>query len=82
MERIVREEQILDVTVTGFVNQSRISEMYVDADVLVLPSLLEQWGLVVNEAMYFGLPLVLSDKAFQLASKRHRHLVNGRPEDP
>jgi glycosyltransferase involved in cell wall biosynthesis len=32
-------------------------------DIFVLPSKLhETWGLVVNEAMNFGLPVIVSDK--------------------
>ncbi len=45
----------------GFVNQSRIGYYYRAADLLVLPSHHETWGLVVNEAMQFGLPAVTSD---------------------
>jgi glycosyltransferase involved in cell wall biosynthesis len=32
------------------------------ADVFVLPSAFEPWGLVVNEALCFGLPVITSDK--------------------
>jgi glycosyltransferase involved in cell wall biosynthesis len=47
---------------TGFVNQSKISEVYVVADLLVLPSEADEtWGLVTNEAMASGLPCVVSD---------------------
>lgn len=35
---------------------------YCASDVLVLPSLFEPWGLVVNEAMAFGLPVVVSEE--------------------
>jgi glycosyltransferase involved in cell wall biosynthesis len=46
----------------GFQNQSQIGRYYAAADALVLPSLSETWGLVVNEAMNFGLPVIVSDK--------------------
>jgi glycosyltransferase involved in cell wall biosynthesis len=46
----------------GFVNQSRLAAIYVAADLLVLPSQSETWGLVVNEAFACGLPAVLSDR--------------------
>ena len=45
----------------GFKNQSDIPAYYAVADVLVLPSDDETWGLVVNEAMASGLPAVVSD---------------------
>src|SRR5262249_39371000 len=36
---------------------------YALADCFVLPSLWEEWGLVVNEAMASGLPVVVSETA-------------------
>jgi len=48
----------------GFVNQSEMGQWYAVADCLVLPSKKgagETWGLVVNEALQFGLPAVVSD---------------------
>lgn len=44
----------------GFRNQSAIPAFYAAADVLVLPSDEETWGLVVNEAMASGLPAIVS----------------------
>lgn len=48
--------------VEGFVNQSELGAYYAAADMLVLPSAQETWGLVANEAMACGKPIVVSDK--------------------
>jgi glycosyltransferase involved in cell wall biosynthesis len=45
----------------GFVNQSQLPSVYRAADLLVLPSLFEPFGLVVNEAMCCGRPVAVSD---------------------
>lgn len=45
----------------GFVNQQGMPEIYAAADVLVLPSEHEPFGLVVNEAFACGLPAIVSD---------------------
>jgi glycosyltransferase involved in cell wall biosynthesis len=51
-----------NISFAGFLNQSRIPEAYAASDVLVLPSDAgETWGLVVNEAMASGLPVIVSD---------------------
>jgi glycosyltransferase involved in cell wall biosynthesis len=52
-----------DVHLAGFLNQSELPDAYAAADVFCLPSVFhETWGLVVNEALNFGLPVVVSDK--------------------
>jgi glycosyltransferase involved in cell wall biosynthesis len=48
--------------VTGFVNQAELPSYYHAADILVLPSQAEPWGLVVNEAMNAGVLPVVSDR--------------------
>jgi glycosyltransferase involved in cell wall biosynthesis len=48
--------------VTGFVNQSELPAYYHAADVIVLPSEVENWGLVLNEAMAAGVLPVVSDR--------------------
>jgi glycosyltransferase involved in cell wall biosynthesis len=61
LEQFARDRLIPDVHFAGFVNQSELPRAYALADLLVLPSAFhETWGLVVNEAMNFGLPVVLS----------------------
>lgn len=47
---------------TGFINQSDIGRYYASADLFVMCSDAgETWGLATNEAMNFGLPVVVSD---------------------
>jgi glycosyltransferase involved in cell wall biosynthesis len=66
-----------DVHFAGFLNQSELAEAYVAADVFCLPSIEhETWGLVVNEALNFGLPVVVSDKV-GCAADLVRHGWNG-----
>jgi len=38
-------------------------DVYSISDVLVLPSHSDSWGLVVNEAMAFGLPVIVTDRS-------------------
>lgn len=52
----------LPVTFTGFLNQQAMPEALACADVLVLPSAHEPWGLIVNEAMACGCVPVVSDQ--------------------
>jgi glycosyltransferase involved in cell wall biosynthesis len=49
-----------NVYIHGFVNQSVLPQIYGAADVFVLPSENEPWGLAVNEAMCAALPIVAS----------------------
>ncbi len=51
----------LEVKFLGFLAPNDLIECYSTADIFILPSLSEPWGLVVNEAMEFGLPLILSN---------------------
>ena len=47
----------------GFVNQSAISDYYLAADLVALPSRYagETWGLVVNEALHAGCAVIVSE---------------------
>jgi glycosyltransferase involved in cell wall biosynthesis len=47
----------------GFLQARELTRYYALASAFVHPSLLEPWGLVVNEAAACGLPLLVSDRA-------------------
>ena len=48
--------------ITGFIsNQEELFKHYFAGDALILPSIYEPWGLVVNEAMFAGLPVLVSN---------------------
>jgi len=51
------------IAITGFKQMRELAELYGAASALVLPSLSEPWGLVINEAMAAGLPVLGSDRA-------------------
>jgi glycosyltransferase involved in cell wall biosynthesis len=46
----------------GFRNQTELPRFYDLADLFVLPSAREPWGLVVNEAMNAAKPVIVSDR--------------------
>ena len=46
----------------GFKNKEELKEYYRVADVFVLPTREDIWGLVINEAMANGLPVITTDK--------------------
>ncbi|MEQ8994948.1 MAG: glycosyltransferase family 4 protein [Coleofasciculus sp. B1-GNL1-01] len=46
----------------GFVNQSHMPSIYRSADLFILPSEYEPFGVVVNEAMLCGCPVTVSDQ--------------------
>ena len=56
-----RSKRLDDVRFVGFKNQSELPAFYDLCDIFVLPSEREPWGLVVNEAMNAGKPIVASD---------------------
>ncbi|MGQ0590673.1 MAG: glycosyltransferase family 4 protein [Sphingosinicella sp.] len=53
-------EPDLHVIFPGFVNQSELPKLFGACEIFVLPSEEEPWGLIINEAMCAGLPVVAS----------------------
>jgi 1,2-diacylglycerol 3-alpha-glucosyltransferase len=67
-ERLRLEEQARlispgHVRFAGFVHRDQLAAFYGLAEVLILPTYTDTWGLVVNEGMACGLPVVVSRAA-------------------
>jgi len=62
LTKFAKRENIKNVYFFGFQNYSQIPKFYSISDIFAFPSLGESWGLVVNEAMCFGLPIVTTDR--------------------
>ena len=62
LERRARSLQPDSIRFIGFRNQSELPALYDLCDVFVLPSEREPWGLVINEVMNAGKPVIVSDR--------------------
>jgi glycosyltransferase involved in cell wall biosynthesis len=59
----LRSKAELFVQFTGFAQREQLPTYYALADALILPTHSDTWGLVVNEAMACGLPIIVSNAA-------------------
>lgn len=62
LKNLVEDKKIRNVSFQSGVSWQQVPEYLALSDVLVLPSYSEPWGLVVNEAMACGLPVLVSEK--------------------
>lgn len=62
LEKLAQETASGRVKFLGFQNQTELPALYDLCDVFVLPSRFEPWGLVVNEVMNAGKPVIVSDQ--------------------
>ena len=63
LRRLVADLAVPDVTFAGFRQIEELPFHYAAADCFIHPALTEPWGLVVNEAMAAGLPVIVSSGA-------------------
>jgi len=77
MTAFIDRHSLDNVVLTGFINQQDIVKYYSVADIFVMCSGVgETWGLSVNEALNFNMPVVVSDMS-GCASDLVRHGDNG-----
>ncbi|MGH8560328.1 MAG: glycosyltransferase family 4 protein [Methylococcales bacterium] len=62
LREYVEQHSVQDVYFLGFRNQSELPKLYAISAVFVLPSENEPYGLIVNEVMCAGLPVVATDE--------------------
>ncbi len=74
-----KEKHHLDnVHFVGFKNKEDLSEYYKAADLFVLPTREDIWGLVINEAMAYGLPIITTDRCIaglELVDEKNGQIV-------
>jgi glycosyltransferase involved in cell wall biosynthesis len=63
LRQLASDNGINNVYFVGYKTAEELPEYYAASDVLVFPSLGDVWGLVVNEAMACGLPVLASKYA-------------------
>lgn len=77
LRRMSKELSLSDwIEFPGFLSAAAVSRALADSIALVLPSREEQWGLVVNEALAFGLPVIVSNEVGS-RDLLVRNLLNG-----
>lgn len=63
LENFIRLNNIPEVSLPGFIQKGDLPAYYGLANVFVHPTYKDTWGLVVNEAMASGLPILVSERA-------------------
>ncbi len=72
------------VTMTGFRNGSNLEKLYLDSSLFIMTSLTESFGLVLIEAMSYGIPCLAFDSAEGareiIANNYNGYLIKNRNE--
>ncbi|MBO4962429.1 MAG: glycosyltransferase family 4 protein, partial [Clostridia bacterium] len=55
---LVKEQKATNVEFLGFKTKQELKEVYLNCDIFVLPTREDIWGLVINEAMNYSLPII------------------------
>ena len=61
LEEKLKDKAKENIIFEGQVANQELKEKFEKNDLLILPSISETWGLVVEEALYFGMPIIVSN---------------------
>ena len=61
LKEYAKINNLKNVNFIPFQNQKKLSKIYQNSDVFIMPSLIEPWGLTVNEAMAAGNAIISSN---------------------
>lgn len=59
----IKDNQLYNITHLEFVSQKELYKSYQNADVFILPTNYEIFGMVLLEALYYGVPIISTDNA-------------------
>lgn len=62
IKKYILNEKLKFIKLTNFQSQKKLKYIYQKTDILILPSIYEPWGLVINEALNAGNAIICSDR--------------------
>lgn len=62
LKKMLESSATPNIKFTGYIEKETLGMCYRQHDVFILPSFKEPWGLVVEEALFHGLPVLVSEK--------------------
>ena len=62
LEQELKNKAKNNISFEGQIENEKLDKYFEVNDILILPSLSETWGLVVEEALYFGMPVIVSNR--------------------
>ena len=63
LESLLKNISNSNIKFLSHIENNRINELYQSHDVLILPSYRETWSIVVEESLFFHLPVIISNQA-------------------
>lgn len=69
LKRRVEHSRLRNVVFAGFKDKEALPEFYAAADIFVFPTLGDPYGLVVDEALASGLPVISTDAAGEIRQR-------------